>query len=42
MLTSKNLKDYLENFSSLITEIKVVKLRENFTKQLDVLKVQKN
>ena len=41
MLTSKNLKDYLENFSSLITEIKVVKLRQNFYEIADVLKVAK-
>ena len=41
MLTSKNLKDYLKNFSSLITEIKVVKLRENFYETANVLKVAK-
>ena len=41
MLTSKNLKDYLENFSSLITEIKIVKLRDNFYEINDVIKVAK-
>lgn len=30
MLTSKDLKAYLSNFSSLVTEIKCFKLRENF------------
>lgn len=39
MLTSKDLKSYLENFSSLVTEIKAVKLRENFYETDEIIKV---
>ena len=39
MLTSKDLKGYLENFSSLVTEIKAVKLRENFYETDEIIKV---
>ncbi len=42
MLTSKNLKGYLENFSSLVTEIKAVKLRENFYETDEIIKVSKD
>ena len=41
MLTSKDLKGYLENFSSLVTEIKAVKLRENFYETDEIIKVAK-
>ena len=42
MLTSKDLKGYLENFSSLVTEIKAVKLRENFYEMDEIIKVAKD
>ena len=41
MLTSKDLKGYLENFSSLVTEIKAVKLRENFYEKEEIIKTAK-
>ena len=41
MLTSKDLKGYLENFSSIATEIKAVKLRENFYETDDIVKTAK-
>ena len=41
MLTSKDLKGYLENFSSLVTEIKAVKLRENFYETEEIIKTAK-
>ena len=41
MLTSKDLKGYLENFSSLVTEIKAVKLRENFYETEEIIKAAK-
>ena len=41
MLTSKDLKGYLENFSSITTEIKAVKLRENFYETDDIVKTAK-
>ena len=37
MLTSKDLKAYLSNFSSLVTEIKCFKLRENFYETKDII-----
>ena len=37
MLTSKDLKAYLSNFSSLVTEIKCFKLRENFYETRDII-----
>ena len=37
MLTSKDLKAYLYNFSSLVTEIKCFKLRENFYETKDII-----
>ena len=37
MLTSKDLKAYLSNFSSLVTEIKCLKLRENFYETKDII-----
>ena len=37
MLTSKDLKAYLSNFSSLVTEIKCFKLRENFYETKDIV-----
>ena len=42
MLTSKNLKEYLKNFVALVTEIKAVKLRKNFYKTEDIIKVAKD
>ena len=42
MLTSKDLKGYLENFSCLVTEIKAVKLRENFYEMDEIIKVAKD
>jgi len=41
MLTSKDLKAYLSNFSSLVTEIKCFKLRENFYETKDIIKQAK-
>ena len=41
MLTSKDLKAYLSNFSSLVTEIKCFKLRENFYETKDIIKLAK-
>lgn len=41
MLTSKDLKAYLSNFSSLVTEIKCFKLRENFYETKDIIKKAK-
>jgi dihydrofolate synthase/folylpolyglutamate synthase len=41
MLTSKDLKAYLSNFSSLVTEIKCFKLRENFYETKDIIKEAK-
>ena len=41
MLTSKDLKAYLLNFSSLVTEIKCFKLRENFYETKDIIKQAK-
>ena len=41
MLTSKDLKGYLENFSNIATEIKAVKLRENFYETDDIVKTAK-
>ena len=41
MLTSKDLKAYLSNFSSLITEIKCFKLRENFYETKYIIKQAK-
>ncbi len=41
MLTSKDLKSYLKNFSSIATEIKAVKLRENFYETDDIVKTAK-
>ncbi|MBL61646.1 MAG: bifunctional folylpolyglutamate synthase/dihydrofolate synthase [Candidatus Pelagibacter sp.] len=41
MLTSKDLKAYLSNFSSLITELKCFKLRENFYETKDIVKQAK-
>jgi len=37
MLTSKDLKAYLSSFSSLVTEIKCFKLRENFYETKDII-----
>tara|TARA_B100000963_G_scaffold91134_1_gene78437 strand:+ start:1562 stop:2851 length:1290 start_codon:yes stop_codon:yes gene_type:complete len=37
MLNSKDLKAYLSNFSSLVTEIKCFKLRENFYETKDII-----
>ena len=37
MLTSKDLKAYLSNFSSLVTEIKCFKLSENFYETKDII-----
>ena len=37
MLTTKDLKAYLSNFSSLVTEIKCFKLRENFYETKDII-----
>jgi dihydrofolate synthase/folylpolyglutamate synthase len=37
MLTSKDLKAYLTNFSSLVTEIKCFKLRDNFYETKDII-----
>jgi len=37
MLTSKDLKAYLSNFSALVTEIKCFKLRENFYETKDII-----
>ena len=37
MLTSKDLKAYLSNFSSLVTEIKCFKLRESFYETKDII-----
>ena len=37
MLTSKDLKAYLSNFSSLVTEIKCFKLRDNFYETKDII-----
>tara|TARA_A100001011_G_scaffold399031_1_gene505887 strand:+ start:16360 stop:17649 length:1290 start_codon:yes stop_codon:yes gene_type:complete len=37
MLTSKDLKAYLSNFSSIVTEIKCFKLRENFYETKDII-----
>jgi len=41
MLTSKDLKAYLSNFSSLVTEIKCFKLRENFYETKDIIALAK-
>ncbi len=41
MLTSKDLKAYLSSFSSLVTEIKCFKLRENFYETKDIIKQAK-
>ena len=41
MLTSKDLKGYLENFSNIATEIKAVKLRKNFYETDDIVKTAK-
>ena len=37
MLTSKDLKAYLSSFSSIVTEIKCFKLRENFYETKDII-----
>jgi len=37
MLTSKDLKAYLSSFSSLVTEIKCFKLRDNFYETKDII-----
>jgi dihydrofolate synthase/folylpolyglutamate synthase len=42
MLTSKDLKAYLSNFSSLVTEIKCFKLRENFYETKDIISCAKS
>ena len=42
MLTSKDLKAYLSNFSSLVTEIKCFKLRENFYETKDIISMAKS
>jgi len=42
MLTSKDLTAYLKNFSSLVTEIKCFKLRENFYETKDIIKQAKD
>ena len=42
MLNSKNLKEYLKNFATLVTEIKAVKLRKNFYETEDIIKIAKN
>ena len=41
MLTSKDLKAYLSSFSSLVTEIKCFKLRENFYETKDIIALAK-
>ena len=41
MLTSKDLKAYLTSFSSMVTEIKCFKLRENFYETKDIIKQAK-
>jgi dihydrofolate synthase/folylpolyglutamate synthase len=42
MLTSKDLTAYLKNFSSLVTEMKCFKLRENFYETKDIIKQAKD
>jgi hypothetical protein len=41
MLTSKDLKAYLTSFSSIVTEMKCFKLRENFYETKDIIKQAK-
>jgi len=41
MLTSKDLEGYLKNFSTIIAEIKAVKLRENFYETNEIIKIAK-
>jgi dihydrofolate synthase / folylpolyglutamate synthase len=42
MLTSKDLKAYLTSFSSIVTEMKCFKLRENFYETKDIIKQAKD